>query len=51
MYADDTLIMDTDTDTLQHYMQCICDAGAEYGLVLNWKKTELLCVRHFGSIA
>ena len=37
LYADDTLLIDVDSDKLQSYMQCVADQGASYGLKLNWQ--------------
>ena len=45
LYADDTLLVDTDVGVVQTYMDCINDAGAQYGLAFNWTKLEVLPVR------
>ena len=45
LYADDTLLIDTDAETLHQYMNIIVKLGAGYGLQINWKKVELLAVR------
>ena len=42
LYADDTLIVDTDRDNVQRYMEAIADAGSNYGLSFNWGKLEIL---------
>ena len=42
LYADDTLIVDTDRDNVQQYMEAIADAGSNYGLSFNWGKLEIL---------
>ena len=45
LYADDTLITDTDADVVHAFMLAIESAGASYGLALHWGKVELLPVR------
>ena len=45
VYADDTLLIDVDTDVLHAFMTSIGEAGAEYGLAFNWAKLEMLPVR------
>ena len=40
LYADDTLLIDDSSDTLQKFMEAVKRAGQEYGLALNWKKTR-----------
>ena len=50
VYADDTLLIDTSSTTLQVFMDCIADVGAEYGMTFNWKKLEMLPVRTTGQI-
>ena len=45
MYADDTLILATNNEDAEIYMQCIEQAGRMYGLQLNWNKLEVLPVR------
>ena len=45
VYADDTLIMDVDSNRLADFMDCIAEAGAGYGLSFNWKKLEVMPVR------
>jgi hypothetical protein len=45
VYADDTLIIDTDACEIQNMMECISECGAQYGLSYNWSKLEALCVR------
>ena len=45
VYADDTLLLDVEADTLHAFMHCIGEAGAQYGLVFNWSKLEALPVR------
>ena len=42
LYADDTLLFDQDAAVIQAYMECACDAGAEYGLAMNWTKVKSL---------
>ena len=50
VYADDTLLLDTDPDILYHFMTCIGEAGSQYGLSFNWSKLELLPVRTSATI-
>ena len=45
MYADDTLILATNNEDAEIYMQCIEQAGRMYRLQLNWNKLEVLPVR------
>ena len=45
LYADDTLLIDTDAETVHQYMNIIVKLGAGYGLQINWKKVEFLAVR------
>ena len=45
VYADDTLLIDLQSDVLQLFMECVAEAGKEYGLSFNWKKLEVLPVR------
>ena len=45
MYADDTLLLATNNEDAEIYMQCIEQAGRMYGLQLNWNKLEVLPVR------
>ncbi|CAE8629014.1 unnamed protein product [Polarella glacialis] len=50
LYADDTLLVDSDECRLQACLDCIIALGCEYGLTLNWDKTVLLRIRHEGSV-
>ena len=45
LYADDTLLIDVSGPYLEQFMMIIADLGKEYGLELNWKKTEYLAIR------
>ena len=45
VYADDTLLIDSDPALVQELMHCIEECGAHYGLQLNWRKLELMKVR------
>ena len=45
MHADGTLILATNNEDAEIYMQCIEQAGRMYGLQLNWNKLEVLPVR------
>ena len=42
LYADDTLIIDSDKDVVHAYMMAISEIGKSLGLSLNWSKVELL---------
>ena len=44
LYADDTLLIEADEATAQRFMEAVADAGAVYGLSLNWSKVEALPV-------
>ena len=44
LYADDTLIVQSDPAMAKLYMEAICEVGAEYGLEFNWSKLEVLAV-------
>ena len=50
VYADDTLIVDTDECFVQEFMSCIGEAGNEYGLNFNWSKLEAMPVRTTATI-
>ena len=45
IYADDTLLIDNSSDSIQKYMESVISTGAEYGLEINWSKVDLLGVR------
>ena len=45
LYADDTLLIDTQPGNLEIFMHAVQHAGAEYGLAFNWSKLEVLAVR------
>eukprot|EP00933_Yihiella_yeosuensis_P047365 TRINITY_DN4317_c0_g4_i1.p1 TRINITY_DN4317_c0_g4~~TRINITY_DN4317_c0_g4_i1.p1 ORF type:complete len:298 (-),score=44.55 TRINITY_DN4317_c0_g4_i1:33-926(-) len=44
LYADDTLLIDSEPETIEFYMQHVASAGHTYGLSFNWKKLELLAI-------
>ena len=50
LYADDTLIIDTDKDVVHEFMTAISDVGQTLGLTLNWAKVETLAIRTEASI-
>ena len=50
VYANDTLLMDTDPQNLEQFMNCIGKAGQAYGLSFNWSKLEMLPVKVTGDI-
>ena len=41
LYADDTLLADTDSSVLQRLVETVAAFGSEYGLELHWGKTVL----------
>ena len=45
IYADDTLLLDTDPGNIHVFMTCIADVGRVYGIQFNWSKLEHLPVR------
>ena len=51
VYADDTLIVASNSRDAEAYMQAIAAAGANYGLKYNWKKLEVLPVCCEASIS
>ena len=50
LYADDTLLADTNSAVLQRMTETVATVGAEYGLELHWGKTVLLRVRCAGVL-
>ena len=42
LYGDDTLVIALDDASVQGYVRCIAQAGANYGLLFNWRKLEVL---------
>ena len=42
LYADDTLVISLDDARIQGYMKCIVQAGANYGLLFNWRGLDVL---------
>ena len=45
LYADDTLIIDSNKDVVHAYMSAISEIGKSLGLSLNWSKVEMLTLR------
>jgi len=45
LYADDTLLIHSDAEVVRVYMDCVKQAGQNYGLAFNWKKLENMPVR------
>lgn len=45
LYADDTIIFSEDASALEELLHAIEDEGAKYGMQLNRKKCEAMCVR------
>ena len=50
IYADDTLLIDKSSESVQKYMDVVISTGAEYGLQINWTKVDLLGVRCFPKV-
>ena len=50
VYADDTLLVDIAGPALDAYAKCVAECGREYGLELNWSKTESLNVNAAGQV-
>jgi len=50
LYADDTLILESDARRAERFMHIIAEVGSVYGLALNWMKVKLLRINHGGSI-
>ena len=51
VYADDTLVFDTEPQKAEDYMNCIKDIAAEYGLTFNVGKLEAMPVRTSAAIS
>ena len=45
LYADDTLLLSADAQSLQRFLRSVSAAGATYGLELHWGKLQLMRVR------
>ena len=45
LYADDTLLIESNSDTAHAYMDAVAVVGSEYGPSLNWRKVKVLNVR------
>ena len=45
LYADDTLLLSVSADSLEKFLACVSQAGAEYGLQLHFGKFQLLHIR------
>ena len=50
LYADDTLLVGTDRQTVEKQLACIVQLGSAYGLEMNWQKVELMTARCDGAI-
>ena len=50
LYADDTLIVESDAEIVQAYMNVIRELGAQYGLSFNEGKLEVLRINHSGHL-
>ena len=51
LYADGTLLIDTDIGNIEEYMHCVRRAGSVRGLSFNWKKLELVSSTENASIS
>ena len=45
LYADDTIVFSASAEALQEYVQAIEAEGARYGMKLNRRKCEAMCIR------
>jgi len=45
LYADDTLLLGSNAQATQKYLDCIVEVGHEYGLEMNWGKVKCLATR------
>ena len=45
LYADDTLLVGTNAQTVEKQLACIVELGAQYGLEMNWAKVDLMTAR------
>jgi hypothetical protein len=45
LYADDTLLMGVNANSVERFMKAVSEAGGAYGLTLHWGKLQLLQVR------
>ena len=50
IYADDTLLIDSDPVLIQELMRSVEQCGSHYGLQFNWKKLELMGVRSTATV-
>lgn len=44
LYADDTLLIDTEEAIVPHHMDIVASLGSGYGLPISWDKVELLAI-------
>ena len=45
VYADDTMVVAFSASRAEVYMDCIAQAGGDYGLCFNWRKVEAMPIR------
>ena len=45
VYADDTMVVAFSASRAEVYMDCIAQAGGDYGLCFNWRKVEAMHIR------
>eukprot|EP00973_Karenia_brevis_P066232 9205418-Karenia_brevis.AAC.1 len=50
LYADDTILLGSNTEQMQQYLNNVVSYGKMYGLQINWSKTKLLSIRTNGVI-
>ena len=43
LYAADTILVHSSSELLNHYMTCVKEAGANYGLSLKWRMWSFFC--------
>ena len=50
LYADDTLLIDVYGHNIQKYMDAVIEIGGQYGLLINWKKVDILAIKYETTI-
>eukprot|EP00959_Pyramimonas_sp_CCMP1952_P192342 4021919-Pyramimonas_sp.AAC.1 len=51
LYADDTMLISSDSGKLQTFLDIVIDEGRRYGLDLNWDKTVCMRLHNSGIIS
>ena len=50
VYADDTMVVAFSASRAEVYMDCIAQAGGDYGLCFNWRKVEAMPIRRVFNV-